>query len=240
MKCGSILAICACFLSDVGIAQIAPLQYELRGDFGSTIDVRLSTRSTENKTKSVSLALVLSLVLPGAGEFYAGNFETGKYFLMADGTFWLTFAAFRFRGDWLREDARSFGTQHAGADFSGKDDQFLVNVGSYRSVDEYNQAQLRERQFHHVYHSPRDAWYWDNDENRLRFRQLRVSSDQMYENAKFAVGALVVNRIISAFSAARAASRVNAAASKQRAWRVGAEVMGHDAHGIVLKVSKEF
>jgi hypothetical protein len=196
---------------------------------------------SDERSKSVTLAVVLSLVLPGMGEWYVGNFEAGKYFIIADGSFWFTYGAFRLRGDWLREDARSFATQQAGADFSGKDDRYLVNVGAYKSVDEYNQAKLRERRFDQLYTSPRDAWHWKNDEDRLRFRDLRVTSDQMYQNAKFAIGALVINRIISAFSAGRAAARGRSTNAAGGAWRVGAVTGGReDAHGIALRVTKEF
>lgn len=225
--------------ASAGLSQISPIALELKGYAEERPEVRIQDTMT-GSGKSVALAVAMSLVLPGMGEWYAGSFDTGRYFLMADGSFWLTFAAFRLRGDWLRSDARSFGSQHAGIDFSGKDDQYLVNVGSYNSVDEYNQARLRERQFDRLYVSPRDAWKWNSEENRLRFREMRISSDRMYENAKFAVGALVINRIISAFSAGRAAARAYRAGTDQGAWRIGAAVMGEDAHGIELRVSGQF
>jgi hypothetical protein len=223
-----------------GLSQIVPPAFEFKSTLGENRDIRIQDSKTDGSGKSVALAVAMSLVLPGMGEWYAGNFESGRYLLAADGSFWLTFAAFRLRGDWLRSDARSFGTQHAGIDFSGKDDQFLVNVGNYNTVEDYNQAKLRERRFDQLYQSPRDSWRWNSEENRLRFRAMRISSDRMYENAKFAVGALVINRIISAFSAGRAAVRSNRAGTDQGAWRVGAAVQGDDAHGMELRVSTEF
>lgn len=229
----------AIVFTSAGFSQVSPLAFELKTHAEEKPELRIQGPTTGSE-KSVALAVAMSLVLPGMGEWYAGSFESGRYFLAADGSFWLTFAAFRLRGDWLRSDARSFGSQHAGVDFSGKDDQFLVNVGSYHSVDEYNQAKLRERQFDQLYLSPRDAWKWNSEESRLRFREMRISSDRMYENAKFAVGALVINRIISAFSAGRAAVRANRAGTDQGAWRMGAAVLGEDAHGIELRVSREF
>jgi len=220
-------------------SQSIPPGFEYKGTLEERLNIRIQDSNTDVTGKSVALAVAMSLVLPGMGEWYAGNFEAGRYFLAADGSIWLTFAAFRLRGDWLRSDARSFGSQHAGIDFSGKDDQFLVNVGNYNSVEDYNQARLRERQFDQLYRSPRDSWRWSTEEDRLRFRAMRISSDRMYENAKFAVGALVINRLISAFSAGRAAVRANRAGTYQGAWRVGAAVQGHDAHGVELRVSTE-
>lgn len=226
-------------LTNAGVSQVAPLAFEFTGQVQEQPLLRIE-EPTAGSGKSVVLAVAMSLVLPGMGEWYAGNFVSGRYFLVADGTLWLTFGAFRLRGDWLRRDARIFAAQHAAADFIGKDDQYFVNVGSYHTVDEYNQAKLRERQFDQLYLSPRDSWRWNNEENRLRFREMRISSDRMYENAKFAIGALVVNRLISAFSAGRAAARANRADTDQGAWRVGAAVMGWGAHRVELRISREF
>ncbi len=205
-------------------------------------NLRLQEFSTSTQTKSVTLAVVLSLIVPGMGEWYAGNFDSGKYFLIADGSFWLTYGLFQYRGTWLRADARSFAVMHSGANFSGKDGRYVVNVGIYKNVDDYNQAQLRDRQYDQIYSSPNYRWQWDSDANRLQFRDLRIRSDQMYQDAKFAIGALVINRLISAFSAGRAAARSNSAQSGLGAWRMGAGVRGGfgDAHGIELRITREF
>jgi hypothetical protein len=97
--------------------------------------------------KSVFLAITLSLLVPGTGELYAGNFESGKYSLLAEGAIWVTYAAFTTHGNWVRRDARVFATERAGASFASKTDKFDVDIGNYRSMDEYNQAKLRNREF---------------------------------------------------------------------------------------------
>ncbi|MCI0554386.1 MAG: hypothetical protein L0287_25855 [Anaerolineae bacterium] len=193
-------------------------------------------------SKSATVAVLLSLVLPGAGEWYAGNFETGKYFLLADGALWLSYGAFQLRGDWLREDARSFAQRHAGADFSGKDNEFDVNIGNFLSMDEFNQARLRAREYDAMYLSADFNWRWESNAKRVQFRELRIASDEMYENASFVVGALVINRIISAFSAGRAAARSGSQETYKGMWQMGAGVQGgvQDAHGLEIRFSKEF
>ena len=207
----------------------------------ATVDLRLQDLQ-DTGSKSTTVAVLLSLVLPGAGEWYAGDFDSGKYFLIADGALWLTYGSFQFRGDWLREDAHTFAVQHAGATFDGNDDKYEVNVGNYMTVDDYNQARLRERRYDELYTGSNSAWRWDNDVNRLRFRSQRIEGGQMYENAKFVVGALVVNRLISAFSAGRAAARSAMQGSDRGAWQMGALLKGgfKDAHGIEVKFSREF
>ena len=172
--------------------------------------------------KSVALAVALSLVVPGAGELYAGNFGTGKYAMVAEAAIWITYAAFYTHGNWVRNDAQLFATQHAGANFTSKDHQFNVDIGNYLSVDEYNQAKLRTRANNLLYTDPSFYWKWDSDADRIQFKNARIRSDQIFQSSKFVIAAAVVNRIFSAFSAGRAASEYNKKMLFEGAWNLKA------------------
>ncbi len=192
--------------------------------------------------KSVMLAVAASLLLPGMGELYAGSFQTGRYALIADGALWITYAGFDIYGNWLRNDAREFAARHANVNFNGKDEKFEVNIGNYMSTDSYNEAKLRSREYSSVYNSPPYDWSWDNDGNRQRFRVLRIQSDQVHQNGKFVIAALVINRVISAFSAGRAASAYNRSVRSGQSWRLGANIQGRIAapSGLELRVEQSF
>ena len=69
--------------------------------------------------KSIGLAIVYSLLLPGMGELYAGSFQTGRYFLAAEGALWITLAGFDIYGNALRDDSREFAAAHAGEEARG-------------------------------------------------------------------------------------------------------------------------
>src|ERR1039457_6180733 len=45
----------------------------------------------EFSRKSVFLAITYSILLPGMGELYAGNYASGKYFTIAEAVFWGTY-----------------------------------------------------------------------------------------------------------------------------------------------------
>lgn len=190
--------------------------------------------------KSVLLAVGLSLVLPGMGELYSGNFTSGRYQLAADAALWMTYAGFVFHGHWIRDDARTFAAQHAGADFRGKSETFDVDLGNFATVEEYNLVRLRKREYDRLYAGENDAWRWDSEESRLRFRRLRIRSDEMYQNSKFVIGALVINRLISAFIAARSAGRYNSELTDS--WRLKAQADGglFATYGMKLVLTKEF
>ena len=203
---------------------------------------RLQENVSSPEEKSVVLAAGLSLILPGMGELYADNFETGKYFLIADGVLWLTYAGLSLSSGWVQDDADIYITQHAGASLTGKDDQFRVDVGNYLTVQEYNEAKLRAREYSKLYDPVVYYWSWDSDPNRSEYRDLRISSDELERNATFALGALVANRLISAFVAGRSAASYNNRVREEGAWNLGARLIGPplNPHGMELRLTLLF
>ncbi len=192
--------------------------------------------------KSVTLAVALSVLVPGTGELYTGNFETGKYAMIAEGALWITYAAFSTHASWVIQDAKMFATEHAGASFTGKGSQFNVDIGNYLSVDEYNQAKLRNREDNLLYTDPSYSWKWDSDADRLSFKDARIRSDGIYQNGKFVIAAAVVNRIFSAFSAGRAAAAYNRKVLLEGAWKLEAYPTSsvRFADGMALGLSYDF
>jgi TM2 domain-containing membrane protein YozV len=195
--------------------------------------------------KSVFFAVIASLILPGAGEFYAGSFESGKYFLIAESGLWLTYAGFRAHSNWLRQDAQAFAQQHAGANFNDKNDQYSVNIGNFNTTADYNSAKSRNREYDLIYLtdvSKDYLWNWDSDANRLRFKDLRIHSDEVKNNAKFLIGVVVVNHIISAFSAARKTAAYNRSISMIDNLQIYTYALnaGSGIEGIGLSISTKF
>jgi hypothetical protein len=201
------------FLTQEIFAQQKPLsalvtkEVQFRGI--SISDLDLST--VPESKKSVMLAVVASLLVPGLGELYAGSFETGKYHLIAEGGLWLTYGGFRMHSNWLLQDAQTFASQHAAANFSNKDDQYPVNIGNFNTTTEYNDAKNRNREYDLIYQPtrPEYQWNWDTDANRLRFKNMRIRSGEVKNNAKFFIGAIVVNHLLSAFSAGKKTAAYN-------------------------------
>ena len=162
------------------------------------------------KKKNQALGVIYSLVLPGMGELYAGGFDNGQYSLTAEAALWLTYISYYQYGTWMQSDARSLVTVHAGASTGGKDDQFFVNAANFSNVYDYNDKKLRDRALDEVYDPAQGYyWSWDSEANRQRFRSLRISSDKVFNNSRFVIGAIVVNHIISALNAARLVRHFN-------------------------------
>jgi hypothetical protein len=194
--------------------------------------------------KSTGLAAIYSLLLPGMGELYADGFESGKYFLIAEGALWLTYASFEIYGNQLRDDSRSFAQAHAGIIPSGKEDQYFVDIGNFLDVREFNEKKLRDRELEKLYDPLSGyAWQWDSDFSRATYRDQRIASDNMYNNRKFVFAAILINHVGSAINAVRAAIIHNKAMSDAVGdLDIRADVMGGWAnpHGILLTLTRKF
>jgi len=160
--------------------------------------------------KSAPLAVLLSLAIPGAGETYADNFSSGKYYLISEAGLWITYFGFNMYGSWIQTDAREFAKTYAGVSLQGKNDKFFVNVGNYMSVDEFNSIKLLNRQSDKLYNPPSQYyWKWRTNQERLRFRRMRIQSDETYNNLKFVGIGVLLNHIASAVNAAISTSSYN-------------------------------
>ena len=200
-------------------------------------------QSTGQNKKSVGLAAMYSFLVPGMGELYTGAFDAGKYFLIGEGVLWLTYATFEVYGNSLRDDSRVYAAARAGIDLNGKSDRFFVDIGDYSNISSYNEAQLRNRAPENLYNPNTGyAWQWDSDASRLSYRDQRIASENMYNDRRFVVGAILINHLASAIHAARSAILHNKSLDQSGELHFKAGVLGGLAkpHGIVISVSRSF
>jgi hypothetical protein len=165
--------------------------------------------------KNVGLAILFSLALPGMGELYAGNYASGKYFTIAEGALWLTYIGINTYGGWQENRYKSFALSRGGINPEGKDEEYYSVISEYHNIDEYNNEQALNRNYDEMYDTRTHYWNWQNPDDRRNYRSMWVSSEQSYNSLRFAVGGLVINRLISAINAVRAVSSYNKRATEQ-------------------------
>jgi hypothetical protein len=195
--------------------------------------------------------LLRSLTLPGWGQATLGRRTSAAFFGLTETAIWGTFVAFRIQVA-MREDAfrRTAGLQ-AGIDLEGRDEEWLRMVGDYASSDEYNRlVVLRdaanlyylESEAYWAYYEAHklkgaDTWAWSG-EGQLRYLDQRRNARRAAQRANTALAVAVVNRIVSALHAARAAGRPAPAA---HSWQF--EVVpgtGEDATAFQVRVHARF
>lgn len=155
----------------------------------------LSAQITGNaKTK------LQSLVLPGWGEQSLGESKRAQGFFLRESALWLVLLGGKKAADWYDCDYRAFAELHADVSMAGKNYLFAVNLGHYDSFEEYNDLKERKRQVTEKYEEEKGfEWQWDNRANRIKFDKMRINSSIYRKYAKFAVGGLVLHRLISFF-----------------------------------------
>lgn len=163
-----------------------------------------SVYESDLKSSSGIKAFLLSFVLPGVGEYYAGSKKMAKIFFSSEILLWTTYFSFRTYGNWKKGDYQNLAVSRAGVNLSGKDHSYFVNIENFNSIREYNEAKLQQRQFDEVYpETPYYQWQWDSETSRHQFEKLRISSDTAYHRSLFVIGGIVINHIVSGINALR-------------------------------------
>lgn len=204
------------FLSTLGFSQE---QSQTFYEFKSNLiqDVELSdasiapiifSQSTPQK-KNPGMAILYSLLLPGMGELYAESYNSGIYFTVADGIFWGALIGMDTYANWQKDRYQSFALANAGVSPDGKDDVYFATIGEFLDIDQYNDQKALERNFEEMYNSNSFFWKWSSTEDRKTYRSMWTSSEQTFNDIRFVVGALIVNRVASAINAVRLVSSYN-------------------------------
>jgi len=150
------------------------------------------------KKVSMKKAMLLSMLLPGAGQYYADSKFKGQVFMGVEAAIWAGFAAYRVYGGWKKDDYQDFAAAHAGVDNSGKDDEFYDWVGFYDNREEFNQ--LGRLYYPDRAYLPDNAsydWQWDSPENRVEFKEMKDASKSAFRNSTFMLGLALINRVVA-------------------------------------------
>lgn len=200
-------------------------------------DKKVSVNTSLSK-KSGGVAMLLSLVLPGAGHLYLNRMDVGKFFVMGEAASWLGFAGLNIYGNALREDARTFASENADLNKSGKDDDYFSNVGNFNSVYEYNNDKLLKGQYTQLYDVNTHYWNWNSVTNKDTYEEQRKKSERVYNTRVVFGTTLIVNRIVSAISALILANKK----SDSNALNFQPELLQKDygVDGFKLNISKNF
>jgi hypothetical protein len=174
----------------------------------------------EFQKKKVGLAILYSLLLPGMGELYAGDYSSGKYFTIADALLWGTYLGFYSYGNMRKSDYKSYAATYGGVNNNGKDDAYYTTIGNYQSIQQYNNEKALERNFNEMYNVDQYYWNWQNDNQRSAYKDMWTSSESAYNNLKFVAGALILNRVVSMINAVRLVSAYNKRQNDELSWQV--------------------
>jgi len=153
---------------------------------------------------------LLSLILPGAGQYYNGDRRKAMYFVGAEAAVWAGYLAFDHQGSGYEDDSRDYAGVYAGVS-GGHDDEYWRAVGRYMDSDAYNEFLLREARLEEAPPPPLiagdDAWQWRNQDYRRYYQELRADANRAYDRRDFMTVFAIVNRAVSVYDAVRNAGK---------------------------------
>jgi TM2 domain-containing membrane protein YozV len=146
----------------------------------------------------------LSLVLPGAGQFYNGDNKKGWIMAGIEAGIWTAWFVFDAQGDSRMDSAEEYAAIYAG---TGGDhpDSYWQAVGRYMDSDTYEDYLRREARATGEALpdplDPSDTWQWVNETRKYNFQKLRADGNAAYDRRDFMILFAVVNRAVSVFDA---------------------------------------
>lgn len=175
----------------------------------SELQTPVMKNSDSPERKSPALAILYSALIPGMGELYAGDYTSGKYLTITEGALWLTYFSINQYGEWQEESYLSFAKTRGGVVTEGKDEDFFANIGNYRDIHQFNDERAFYRQFDEMYNTTTHYWSWSSTTERRTYRSMWVSSRQAFNNLRFVVAGMLLNRLGSVINAVRLVSAHN-------------------------------
>ena len=185
-----------------------------------TVAIQPSVVSPAPKPSPRGRAILASMALPGTGQMMLGSAKRGEALLWLDGTLWALWSGFSWYSSAREHDARLYAGREAGADLAVKESHYYRALEQYDNSDQYNEGVRSdardiypddpERQ--HAYYESQgyfgsEVWNWSSDSARFRYWGTRRAGRDAALNAQFAVGTLLLNRLVSVIDCALFAGR---------------------------------
>jgi len=161
-------------------------------------------------------ALMLSLLLPGAGETYSGHKGRATGFFVSEGAIWANFVAWEIAGHLRKNNYIDQAQLNAGLGTNSGSDDYWRLVGIYTrssgsGPDSYEDALRRDaRNEFPTDPAAQDAWVaqrlptgdrawnWSSAALQESYRATRQNSSRAFSRAKFSFALAILNRIASA------------------------------------------
>jgi len=155
-----------------------------------------------SKPKNKGKAMFMSLLIPGWGQRYAGATTKSAVFFGLEVGLWTTYGGLTAYGNWRENDYETFAASYAGVNLDGKNHTYFIDVGNFDNIYEHNEYRLQQRNWN-KYYQDTEYWYWDWDtkEHMQKFDDLRIAADTADNRAKFVLGVIVANHLVSAIDA---------------------------------------
>jgi hypothetical protein len=169
----------------------------------------------ERKPTSARKALMLSLLLPGAGELYSGHKGRATGFFISEGAIWANFVVWQIAGKLRKDDYIEQAQLNAGIGTDSGSDDYWRLVGTYPSSSGSGSSYEDDLRRDARNEFPDDpvaqdawvaerlptgdrAWSWTSAALMDNYSRTRQNSRRAYSRAKLSFALAILNRVGSA------------------------------------------
>jgi len=157
---------------------------------------------SQEKSKKTLNPVIQSALIPGWGQKSLQYPDRSRLFTYVETGLLISILGSTTYANILKKNYIAFAVEHAAISSAGKNHKYWVDIGNFKTIEDYNDEHLRNREMDDIYDANlRWSWDWDEDSNRNAFEQKRILSDQMKQVATFGAGAIVLNHMVSAIDA---------------------------------------
>lgn len=145
--------------------------------------------------------LLYSFVVPGLGEYMMDEKDYLKYFIATDVVLLLGAYSLDYYASSYTNDAINIAKQRAGISGLVTDRGFLISLGNYNSLSDYNNKVMQDRSIADLYpEDPAHHWQWLTTDDRYLFEEKRQNGELLKQSVPFVIGAILINHTVSMFN----------------------------------------
>jgi len=165
--------------------------------------------TTTKSDKSPRGAFLRSLILPGWGHHYLGkeHVRRARFHFGSELVLIMTYFGLDNRANTMNNRMNAYVASETGIQLQNRGRSFQIAVSQYNTLAEFNDFMERTRNWNQILpNTPENQWFWENDEARSTYIQLRSDRESATQQLPGLVSLMVVNRVLSslnAFTAAR-------------------------------------
>ena len=241
-----------------------------RSTIGSPVLGSEAETVSSSGSKSPKLAFLMSLIIPGTGELYAGATKRGVGFLAVEGGSWGAYGAFRSKGkdkekefrafaddNWKldeyqawRGSGRTYGDTTHTLPFKNEEDrrQNQGQIGRGEGIDTQQYYELIGKYDQFVFgwkdkssSNPADSAQTVTSKNRFLYEDMRNESNKQLKRASFVLGIVLFNHVVSGIDAAKFAQTHGKTVALEERLRIRMGLMADEGRQVpILVASKRF
>jgi hypothetical protein len=173
---------------------------------------------------SLPKAALFSVVVPGSGQLYLKKSTKAGVFFSTELAFLFSYFRFRSERDWKINSYQTYAENIISLE-KNSSEFFYKRVQTYFSSEEYNDAVRKyARDVYLIFNSDtesyheflednllteEESWHWQTESNWNKYKTMRREKQDYEIYTNFAVGALILNRVVSVIDAALTTKKLN-------------------------------